>query len=302
MATYKSYVTATGSNKIAAAITAGTAVSITQLAIGDGGGSSITPAPEMTALVNEVARVSVSNYDSDSEGSTITASAVISAAMGGWTIRELGLYDDDGDLIAVCNYPDTIKPVLTDGVAADVVVGMTIAVTSVSAVTLAVDPSKVLATREYALGVVTEHEAKEDPHGQYILKSEIVDIEDTDNDSQKIVTTGFLRAAMCDIMTALGFSWVFGTSGYIKFPVCFKSFMIQWGLSATVVSGVTRWIYPVAFPTSVVFVGNYTSESNGGVDRRISVKSKDVTYVDFWLYTGTTPATIGNVACFAFGW
>ena len=138
---YKSYVTNVGAGKIATAMATGTAVNITKIAIGDGGGSAITPAPDMSALVHEVARIDITATERAEAAKTLTAIAEIAADVGGWTIRELGLYDSAGDLIAVCNYPDTIKPVLTDGVASSVTVGMAIIVSSLAAVTITVSAS-----------------------------------------------------------------------------------------------------------------------------------------------------------------
>ncbi|MGD9808242.1 MAG: phage tail protein [Deferribacterales bacterium] len=207
MPDFKSYVTLVGTAKIAAAITAGTAVDLTEMAIGDGGGSVVEPTPDMETLVNEVARVSLTGYSADTESSTIEATAVISASVGGWTIRELGLYDAEGDLIAVCNYPDTVKPVLTDGVASDLVVGMNIAVASTEAVTLAVDPSKVLATREYADSVVSNHEGKSDPHSQYAPKvspiftgTPTAPTPASADNSLKLATTAFVKAALAALV------------------------------------------------------------------------------------------------------
>ncbi|MEE8847419.1 MAG: phage tail protein, partial [Rahnella inusitata] len=111
MSTFKSVVTTLGQARIAAAIAAGTDINITQLAVGDGNGKATTPVASQTKLVKEVYRTPLNSLRLDpSHGNWVIAEAVLSASVGGFWMREMGLFSSDGALIAVCNMADTYKP------------------------------------------------------------------------------------------------------------------------------------------------------------------------------------------------
>ncbi|SFD68202.1 Phage tail-collar fibre protein [Thiohalospira halophila DSM 15071] len=149
MATFYTILTDVGQNKIANAIAVGETIEITDLAVGDGDGSLPTPDSSFESLVNEVRRASINSSQTDPDNpSWIVVEQVLPPDVGGWTIREVGIFDVDGDLIAYGNYPETYKPVLDEGSSRTQTVRFITEVSDTSAVTLKVDASVVLATRE----------------------------------------------------------------------------------------------------------------------------------------------------------
>lgn len=159
MAQYYTLPTAIGEAKIANAIALGTTITISEIAIGDGGGVTPVPDSDVPALVNEVRRAPINTSVVDPDNpSWIVVEQVLPPDIGGWTIREIGLYDADGDLIAYGNYPETYKPVLSEGSGRTQTIRFVMQVSDTAAVTLKVDPSVVLATREYVDDEIAEHE------------------------------------------------------------------------------------------------------------------------------------------------
>jgi len=147
---YFALLTKQGAAKLANAAALGTKVNITQLAVGDGGGTLPTPIPAQTALIGEKRRASLNSLTVDAaNGSQIIAEQIIPEGEGGFWIREIGLFDEDGVMIAVANCAETYKPQLAEGSGRTQTVRMIIIVNSTSAVTLKIDPSVVLATRKY---------------------------------------------------------------------------------------------------------------------------------------------------------
>jgi phage-related tail fiber protein len=150
MTKFYAIVTITGAAKIANAVSLGTKLNITHMAVGDGGGTLPTPNASQTKLVNEVRRAALNSLTVDAANSSqIIAEQVIPENEGGFWIREMGLFDGDGTLIAVCNTAETYKPQLQEGSGRTQRLRMIIIISSTDAVTLKVDPSVVLATRQY---------------------------------------------------------------------------------------------------------------------------------------------------------
>ena len=165
--------TAQGAAILTNAYAAGTSVSFTHLAIGDGNGLPVIPTEGMTALVHEVHRVPLSAINVDANNPNwLVAEAVLPTSIGGWTIREVGLLDTAGHLIAVGNFPDTYKPLLAEGSGRDLLIRLIVETSNAAQVTLTVDPSVVLATNQAIVNAVAAHEAKADPHPQYIKASQ----------------------------------------------------------------------------------------------------------------------------------
>ncbi len=104
---YYAIVTNQGKTKIAKALQSGTALTITKFCVGDGGGTAVTPSASQTKLVNQKWIGNVTSYTS--AGDTISATTVVPANVGTFTVREMGIIDSDGDLFAVANVPDTVK-------------------------------------------------------------------------------------------------------------------------------------------------------------------------------------------------
>ena len=139
-----------GKAKLANATALGTTVSLQDIAVGDGGGVAVTPQTSDTALTNEVWRAALNNISIDSSNANwIVCEGYIPSDVGDFTIREVGLFDADGDMIAVGNYPDTYKPTLASGSAKDLYIKVIIEVSDAGVVELKIDPAVVLATRKY---------------------------------------------------------------------------------------------------------------------------------------------------------
>lgn len=156
--------TATGRNKLAAATATGTALTLTQMAVGDGdNGAYYSPTDAQTALKHEVWRGAINHLAVDANNPNwIVAELVIPDNVGGFCIREVGLFDSAGAMIAVGKFPESYKPTLAAGSNKQLYVRMILEVTNTSAVTLLVDPSVVLATRQYCDNKVADELNKRD--------------------------------------------------------------------------------------------------------------------------------------------
>ncbi|HHI9009783.1 TPA: phage tail protein [Escherichia coli] len=178
---YFALLTNIGAAKLANATALGAQVEITQMAVGDGNGVLPTPNPAQTALTHELRRAQLNMLTIDPVNTNqIIAEQVIPEDAGGWWIREIGLFDKDGDMIAVANCAETYKPQLQEGSGRVQVIRVILIVSSTEAVTLKIDPSVVLATRKYvddavievkayADDVMKKHVAAANPHKQYPL-------------------------------------------------------------------------------------------------------------------------------------
>ncbi len=141
--------TAAGRAKLTDAGISGTKITFTHLAVGDGGGSYYNPVDTQIKLKNEVWRGGLIRVDIDPDNPNwIVLETTIPASEGGFMVREAGVFDVDNTLIAVGKYPETFKPVTADGAAKDLYIKMIIEVSNASTVTLMVDPSVMLATKE----------------------------------------------------------------------------------------------------------------------------------------------------------
>lgn len=154
---YFAILTNQGAARLANATMLGTKLNITQMAVGDGNGTLPTPDPAQTKLINQtrIAPINSLSVDANDAGQIIVEQ-IIPENEGGFFIREIGLYDDDGILIAVANCPETYKPLLAEGSGRTQTIRMILVVSSTSAITLKIDPSVVLATRKYVDDAVIE--------------------------------------------------------------------------------------------------------------------------------------------------
>lgn len=172
--TYFAILTAVGEAKLANATALGTTLQLTQMGIGDGNGSTPLPNRSQTTLVRENRRAPLNRLFVDpANASQIIAEQVIPEEIGGWWIREIGLYDTDGNLCAVANCPDTYKPVLAEGSGRTQVIRVVLIVSNTTAVQLKIDPAIVLATRSYVDDEFGKHLAHLDPHPQYMTAPEV---------------------------------------------------------------------------------------------------------------------------------
>ncbi|EKG7316756.1 tail fiber protein, partial [Escherichia coli] len=148
-----------GAAKLASAAALGVPLKITHMAVGDGGGVLPTPDAKQTGLVNEKRRAALNMLYIDPQNSSqIIAEQVIPENEGGWWIREVGLFDESGALIAVGNCPESYKPQLAEGSGRTQTVRMVLITSSTDNITLKIDPAVVLATRKYVDDKISEHE------------------------------------------------------------------------------------------------------------------------------------------------
>lgn len=152
-----------GAAKLASAAALGVPLKITQMAVGDGGGVLPTPSAQQTALVAEKRRAALNMLYIDPQNSSqIIAEQVIPETEGGWWIREVGLFDETGALIAVGNCPESYKPQLAEGSGRTQTVRMVLITSSTENITLKIDPSVVLATRGYVDNLNETRQQKSD--------------------------------------------------------------------------------------------------------------------------------------------
>lgn len=204
-----------GAAKLASAAALGVPLKITHMAVGDGGGVLPTPDSKQTALVNEKRRAALNMLYIDPQNSSqIIAEQVIPENEGGWWIREVGLFDESGALIAVGNCPESYKPQLAEGSGRTQTVRMVLITSSTDNITLKIDPAVVLATRKYVDDEVLElklyvddqmrnHIAAQDPHTQYAQKHNPTFTGEpkaptpaAGNNTTRIATTEFVQAAI----------------------------------------------------------------------------------------------------------
>lgn len=157
---FKTVITKAGAEKLAAAtVPNAKKVNFTAMAVGDGGGALPVPDASQTKLVNEVWRHALNKISQDKKNKNyVVAELLIPPEVGGFWMREMGLYDDTGTLIAVGNMAESYKPALAEGSGRAQTLRMVIMVSDISSVELTIDTSTVMATQEYVDGKLTEHE------------------------------------------------------------------------------------------------------------------------------------------------
>ncbi|EBZ1796028.1 phage tail protein, partial [Salmonella enterica subsp. enterica serovar Tennessee] len=157
---FKTVITTAGAAKLAAAtVPGGKKINLNVMAVGDGGGKLPMPDAGQTQLVNEVWRHTLNKISQDNRYSNyIVAELVIPPEVGGFWMRELGLYDNEGTLIAVANMAESYKPELAEGSGRAQTCRMVIIVSSVESVALSIDSTMVMATQDYVDDRLAEHE------------------------------------------------------------------------------------------------------------------------------------------------
>ena len=156
---YKAIITTAGAAKIAAASAGGTQLKIVRMAVGDGNGTLPTPNPAQTKLVNEKYRAALNGLTIDKAlKNHILAEMIIPANIGGWWLREMGLYDEAGTLIAVSNMAESYKPKLEEGSGRTQTLRMILIVSSTEAVQVIAGGDTVLATKDFVADAIAAHE------------------------------------------------------------------------------------------------------------------------------------------------
>ncbi|HAN2158833.1 TPA: phage tail protein [Escherichia coli] len=157
---FKTVITTAGAAKLAAAtVPGGKKVTLSAMAVGDGNGKLPVPDAGQTKLVHEVWRHALNKVSVDNKNKNyIVAELVVPPEVGGFWMRELGLYDDAGTLIAVSNMAESYKPELAEGSGRAQTCRMVIIVSNVASVELSIDASTVMATQDYVDDKIAEHE------------------------------------------------------------------------------------------------------------------------------------------------
>ncbi|EKM6459489.1 phage tail protein [Cronobacter dublinensis] len=189
---YKTVVTTAGAAKFAAALTpGGKKVNITAMAVGDGAGSLPQPAPSQTKLVNEVWRHALNKISQDNKHKNyVVAELVIPPETGGFWLREMGLYDDTGVLVAVGNMAESYKPKLEEGSGRAQTLRMVIILSDVASVELTIDSTMVIATQNYVDEKLADHEqSRRHPDGTLTAKGFVQLSSATDSTSETLAAT-----------------------------------------------------------------------------------------------------------------
>ncbi|MEH5933514.1 phage tail protein [Escherichia coli] len=157
---FKTVITTAGAAKLAAAtVPGGKKVNLSAMAVGDGNGQLPVPDAGQTKLVHEVWRHALNKVSVDNKNKNyIVAELVVPPEVGGFWMRELGLYDDAGTLIAVSNMAESYKPELAEGSGRAQTCRMVIILSNVASVELSIDASTVMATQDYVDDKIAEHE------------------------------------------------------------------------------------------------------------------------------------------------
>ncbi|EKI7972991.1 phage tail protein [Escherichia coli] len=189
---FKTVITDTGAKKLAqAAAPDGKPVRLTHMAVGDGGGALPTPDSKQTRLVHEVWRHTVNRVILDAtHQNRIIAELVIPPETGGFWIREIGVFDEHGDLIAVGNTAESYKPAVAEGSGRTQTFRTILTVSSTATVALTVDNTMVMATVDYVDNELKEHEQSRcHPDASLTAKGFVQLSSATNSDSETLAAT-----------------------------------------------------------------------------------------------------------------
>ncbi|EGY5904195.1 phage tail protein [Escherichia coli] len=189
---FKTVITDTGAKKLAqAAAPDGKPVRLTHMAVGDGGGTLPTPDSKQTRLVHEVWRHTVNRVILDAtHQNRIIAELVIPPETGGFWIREIGVFDEHGDLIAVGNTAESYKPTVAEGSGRAQTFRTILTVSSTATVALTVDNTMVMATVDYVDNKLKEHEqSRRHPDASLTAKGFVQLSSATNSDSETLAAT-----------------------------------------------------------------------------------------------------------------
>lgn len=339
-AIYFAIPTQAGQAKIANAITLGIPLKITHMAVGDGNGQPVTPNPAQNTLVHEQRRAPLNTLFQDPlNPAQLVAEQIIPETVGGWWIREVGLFDDTGTLIAIANCPDTYKPQLSEGSGRTQTIRIVLIVSDTSAVELKIDPAVVLATRKYVDDVMTAHklsrdhpDASETAKGftRYATQAEVNEAVTANQKTDAVVTVktlwGWVKQAsetilgMMKVATqeqteagtaddvaitpkklAFGFTVLPADNGYIRFPKWLGSFVIQWGVVSSNASGDCIITFPDAHKSGCFCI---IPVSGSNLNAAYAFSTKTLTQASVPMFNTSTGAKSGpghNIQYVTFG-
>ncbi|EHS0460930.1 phage tail-collar fiber domain-containing protein [Escherichia coli] len=189
---FKTVITTAGAAKLATATTtSGQKVNLTHMAVGDGDGILTEPSASQTTLIHEVWRGALNKVTQNSKApNQVIAELVIPPEVGGFWMRELGLYDNSGTLIAVASMAESYKPLLTEGSGRAMTCRMIIIISDVNSVSLSVDSTTIMATQDYVDDKLAEHEqSRRHPDASLTQKGFTQLSSATDSDSESVAAT-----------------------------------------------------------------------------------------------------------------
>ena len=204
-AKYRTVVTTAGAAKFAAALApGGKKVNITAMAVGDGGGKLPQPDAGQTQLINEVWRNKLNKISQDNKNKNyIVAELVIPPETGGFWLREMGLYDDTGTLVAVSNMAESYKPKLEEGSGRAQTLRMVIILSDLASVELSIDATTVMASQDYVDSKLLEHEqSRRHPDATLSAKGFTQLSSATDSPSETLAATPKAVKAVYDLASA----------------------------------------------------------------------------------------------------
>ncbi|EAX9489877.1 phage tail protein [Salmonella enterica subsp. enterica serovar Isangi] len=190
-----------GMAKIASALADKKQLHLQKMAVGDGGGQYYEPIASQTKLRHEVWRGEMNTLTvAPNNPNWLIAELVLPEDVGGWYVREVGVFDDEGELIAIGKFPESYKPLLPGGCGKQVCIRLIMEVSNTTAVTLTVDPSIVLATRDYVDARLDEHEHSTNHPDATLTQKGFTQLSNaTDSDDEtKAATPKAVKAAMAE--------------------------------------------------------------------------------------------------------
>ncbi|EEK8743618.1 TPA: phage tail protein [Salmonella enterica subsp. enterica serovar Corvallis] len=190
-----------GMAKIASALADKKQIHPQKMAVGDGGGQYYEPTASQTNLRHEVWRGEMNTLTvAPNNPNWLIAELVLPEEIGGWYVREVGVFDDEGELIAIGKFPESYKPLLPGGCGKQVCIRLIMEVSNTTAVTLTVDPSIVLATRDYVDARLDEHEHSTNHPDATLTQKGFTQLSNaTDSDDEtKAATPKAVKAAMAE--------------------------------------------------------------------------------------------------------
>ncbi|ECS0961273.1 phage tail protein [Salmonella enterica] len=190
-----------GMAKIASALVDKKQIHLQKMAVGDGGGQYYEPTASQTKLRHEVWRGEMNTLTvAPNNPNWLIAELVLPEEIGGWYVREVGVFDDEGELIAIGKFPESYKPLLPGGCGKQVCIRLIMEVSNTTAVTLTVDPSIVLATRDYVDVRLDEHEHSTNHPDATLTQKGFTQLSNaTDSDDEtKAATPKAVKAAMAE--------------------------------------------------------------------------------------------------------
>ncbi|MFV7406386.1 phage tail protein [Salmonella enterica] len=190
-----------GMAKIASALADKKQLHLQKMAVGDGGGQYYEPTASQTNLRHEVWRGEMNTLTvAPNNPNWLIAELVLPEDVGGWYVREVGVFDDEGELIAIGKFPESYKPLLPGGCGKQVCIRLIMEVSNTTAVTLTVDPSIVLATRDYVDARLDEHEHSTNHPDATLTQKGFTQLSNaTDSDDEtKAATPKAVKAAMAE--------------------------------------------------------------------------------------------------------